>query len=540
MNDLLAELRRAREGRRPPPVSEQVEAKIEPTPKRAKVAAPLPSNVEVIDCLSSDDEGAAAHPSDEQLARRLQDEENEAASRSRIFAAGPSNTNSAASVGAANPLGLDLSRVEILRRADPTPVILFRAVGGGLERLAASFATFDIAKEDRSNRKCGAAENTGTHGKNCDNTFHPLAETNNQFDPKSKRITHAQSAEWVRGVVQPCFAAAAAALRSGGGGGGGGGSAGARQLTEAHDVAAFAPAEIRVLQYDAPVRADKKEGKQFHRHLDHGMYGWVVLASLHADCDFYVRLGPRPAAPTCTCGLPCKLATVTKEGDNFGRYYYTCRGQYNACKAFDWGKPGDEVPSAERVLKLSHGDVLIFDASRQSDVEHGVDAVYKNRADPKRNYRVSVQWRVTNPAVAHRTTLAWMAKNLADFDDADVLAAFDVLGSARPQSVSGASRVAAVQRLIDVAGDAAQQATALNALVRRVCEAPGNGNRFLSKRLVGGGRVHIESSWHIDPDIREACFRDTVRVPATPGAGGPLRAAVRLPPLSRLGMTALT
>lgn len=79
----------------------------------------------------------------------------------------------------------------------------------------------------------------------------------------------------------------------------------------------------------------------------------------------------------------------------------------------------------------------------------------------------------------------------------------------------------------------------LNALVRRVCETDGNANRFLSRRLVGGGRVHIEGAWHIDPDIREACFRDTVRVPATPGAQGPLGAVVRLPPLAQLGMKAL-
>ena len=70
-----------------------------------------------------------------------------------------------------------------------------------------------------------------------------------------------------------------------------------------------------------------------------GMYGWVVLASLHAECDFYVRLGERPTPPTCDCGLPCKLSVVSKEGPNQGRHYHGCQGQYNACKTFAWAAP---------------------------------------------------------------------------------------------------------------------------------------------------------------------------------------------------------
>ena len=78
------------------------------------------------------------------------------------------------------------------------------------------------------------------------------------------------------------------------------------------------------------------------------MYGWVVLASLHAECDFYVRLGERPTPPTCDCGLPCKLSVVSKEGPNQGRHYHGCRGQYNACKTFAWAAPvhkGDPNPN---------------------------------------------------------------------------------------------------------------------------------------------------------------------------------------------------
>ena len=35
--------------------------------------------------------------------------------------------------------------------------------------------------------------------------------------------------------------------------------------------------------------------------------------------------------------------------------------------------------------------------ARQSGVEHGVDAVYRNALEPCRPYRVSVQWCVTQP-----------------------------------------------------------------------------------------------------------------------------------------------
>lgn len=423
-NVLLAQLRAEREARRPLPAQESA-------PKMAKAEPVMADKKVVIELLSDDDEAADSASivssltkqlaADEALARQLAADDEQQAMRmaggsSPIGSQRSGNPGGNLAVrleqrGGANPLGLDLSRVEILRRGEPTPIVLFRAVGGKLGELAQALADFDISKVNRSNRKCGAAENTGTHGKNCDNTFHPLADTNTMFDDKCRRITPEQSGQWVRSVVQPCMAAAAAALGSG--------VAAARPLLEAAEVAPHVSAEIRVLQYDAPVRTEKKEGNQFHRHLDHGMYGWVVLCSLHAECDFYVRLGPRPAAPTCQCGLPCKLARVTKEGPNHGRYYHACRGQYNACKMWQWTRPGDETPSAERVLRLGHGDVLLFDASRQSDVEHGVDAVYRS-ADPRRPYRVSIQWRVNHAEVGARLSLAWMAKNLADFDDADV------------------------------------------------------------------------------------------------------------------------
>ena len=120
---------------------------------------------------------------------------------------------------------------------------------------------------------------------------------------------------------------------------------------------------------------------------------------------------------------------MLKDGPNAGRYYHTCRGQYNPCKTWQWAAPGDETPRDERVLRLRHGDVLLFDASRQSDVEHGVDAIYRND-DRRLPYRVSVQWRVEHPEIAHRLTLAWMAKNLVG--RCAVAALLRALGIARP------------------------------------------------------------------------------------------------------------
>lgn len=545
----FAALRREREARHgaPPPAaaedsSEEPAAKevaeledsanreaAEAVPKRPKLSPP--AGASIVELLDSDDDEDVGVNADEALARRLQREEYTTTAR------GGASSSSSTSMYA-NPLGLDFSRVEILR-ADPTPVVLFRAAGGRLGELASSLADFNISKDRRSNRKCGAAENSGINGKNCDNTFHPLADTNTIFDDKCRQITMAQSQSWVRGVVQPVMAAAAEAL----GRGSQSRSSARQQLVEVGEIAPFATAELRVLQYDAPVRKEKKEGHLFHRHLDHGMYGWVVLVSLYAECDFYVRLGKRPEPPTCECGLPCKLARVAKDGANIGRFYFCCRGQYNACKSFEWAREGKEVPSSERVLRLGHGDLLIFDASRQSDVEHGVDAIYRNcngDGDGARSYRVSVQWRVSKNDISARMVLAWMAKNLADFDDADVTEAIDTLKpQPRPQAVSGPSRVAAVQALIDCTANSEGRRGMLKALVRRVCEAERNRNRFLARRLVGGGRNMIETCAHIDPDIFEACFRDTVRVPASPRAAGPLRGVVRLPPLSRLGMKAL-
>ena len=40
-------------------------------------------------------------------------------------------------------------------------MVLIKQVGGQMERLARSFADFDVPKKQRSNRKCGAAENAG-------------------------------------------------------------------------------------------------------------------------------------------------------------------------------------------------------------------------------------------------------------------------------------------------------------------------------------------------------------------------------------------
>ena len=196
-NTWLADLRREREARHD---------HTEDVPyKRPKV----PSNTGLIDLCDSDDEASLVivRNDDEaslSLARRLQAEEYQQV--------GSTSQEGGASI---NSLGLDLSRVEILRLV-PTPVVLLNAVGGRLEALARSFADFDVAKSARSNRKCGAAENSGLNGKNCDNSFHPLADTDTQFDEKCRLISHQQRNEWVEGVVRPAMAAATVALTRGG------------------------------------------------------------------------------------------------------------------------------------------------------------------------------------------------------------------------------------------------------------------------------------------------------------------------------------
>jgi hypothetical protein len=59
--------------------------------------------------------------------------------------------------------------------------------------------------------------------------------------------------------------------------------------------------------------------------------------------------------PTCVCGEPKKLSQVKKEGENNGKWFWSCPqplGQ-QCEKSFAWGKaPVEEVP-AKRKLELT-------------------------------------------------------------------------------------------------------------------------------------------------------------------------------------------
>ena len=236
-----------------------------------------------------------------------------------------------------------------------------------------------------------------------------------------------------------------------------------------------------MLKYAAPKRANKPAdaAKFFHRHLDHGFYGWVVLASLHAPCDFYLKLGAEP----------------------------------------------------EHVLRLAHGDVLVFDASRDSAVVHGVDAVYRADASPLA-CRVSVQWRVRVPEMYERVKRAWIAKNLAEFPREALTRAFEVCGASR---AGEGTQLEQVQCLVSLAAASEALAVVLFEYVRSVCEAPENVKKFLAKRLMGTGiRPQFECARHVDTDVTvkgDVWCHDRVAVPAYPGAPGTPRRSG--PPNSR-------
>ena len=369
-----------------------------------------------------------------------------------------------------NRLGLDFARCEVLRGSEgETPVVLFRAVGGGLAAEAAKLATFS---DQGSGSRCGAAVNSGTNGKNCSDTYRVLADTQPQGGG-AVVVDDAALLRWQQAVVETTMAAAAAALR---GGGHTAAAATLRDLGPQFVSGSTRTAEVRVLKYAAPKRADKSK-VAFHRHLDHGHYGWVVLASLRASCDFYLRLKPE--------------------------------GQ----------------PDAVRILTLNKGDLLVFDASRKSDVEHGVDAVHRSDA----GHRVSVQWRVVHPERWEKVRLAWMAKNLAEFPAAELGRAFDLCGLERPSMAGVGARqgphLGYVQLLISRANSSLSVCAVLYNYVAEVCaQRPEGKDRFLAKRVgCGGRRSGLAQAWHVDKEITAAphvWLHDRVPVPAYHGAPG--------------------
>ena len=185
----------------------------------------------VIDLCDSDTEDEAPSCFAEEdpslaLARRLQAEEYSRGGvdsrHAHRSSAAPNTTNFARGLNKqsrpSNPLELDFSRCEVLRRM-PTPVLCFRAVGGALAGEAAALA----APTDKgSGRRCGAAVNSGTKpedGKNCTDTYRVLADTTPMGGPGSTRLDAAALMRWQRRVVEPVMAAAMRALGDDGDGG---------------------------------------------------------------------------------------------------------------------------------------------------------------------------------------------------------------------------------------------------------------------------------------------------------------------------------
>ena len=66
---------------------------------------------------------------------------------------------------------------------------------------------------------------------------------------------------------------------------------------------------------------------------------------------------PNPSSMTCTCRGQVKLLCVQKEGENKGKYFYTCYG----CKAFNWANPDDDVVAlTEKVVKQDFSGADLF------------------------------------------------------------------------------------------------------------------------------------------------------------------------------------
>ena len=188
-----------------------------------------------------------------------------------------------------NAAHLDLSRVEVLRR--DSPVVLFRGVGSALRDEATRLCAFD---SKGSGRRCGAAVNSGTNGKNCTDTYRVLGDTSASTGPGGATQLNADAlARYQRRIVDPVMAAAARAV-----------GAPPFDYGPHFEPESTRTAELRVLKYAAPKRTAKSPDEKlfFHRHLDHGHYAHVCLASLGGSADFWLKLGRHDAGPSKTKG----------------------------------------------------------------------------------------------------------------------------------------------------------------------------------------------------------------------------------------------
>lgn len=222
---------------------------------------------------------------------------------------------------------------------------------------------------------------------------------------------------------------------------------------------------------------------------DHPHYGMVVLASLRASCDFFVQqTAEKPAAnePAARLGRGERLAA---DG------------------------PG-------RVVRLGHGDIIVFDASREPDgsgFEHGVEVVPESE---KWKERVSIQWRMHSPGRSRRLKLAWALLNLAEFEEPVFAGAL--------QGVSAAPRDR-VRELEAFARRALANPAALDAAFARVSAiADANPKKYLAPRLgtcIGVTREHFASAWHNCPEANDAVWNTSLVVHLVGGG----KATLRLP-----------
>ena len=412
---------------------------------------------------------------------------------------------------------LDFSRCEVIQTA-PRPAVVFRDVGGdGLERLCerlvrdasrafrcagddcrgayrrgprfASDVAGDLAfceacaaqirvgrvseapvADGRFGRKgvlgspgfasmCGAAEKAPGAKDN----YQIVADGNSlKVNEKKTILTDADAARWFRAVAGPALRACAAVARRDGA------RVPAATLGACDGESAAPEGDVRVLRYPATGRSHAS----FHRHRDHPHYGMVVLASLRATCDFWVtQTSSRPTAET-----------------------------------------------VGRLVTLRHGDLIVFDASREPDgsgFAHGVEVV---PSSPRWAERVSVQWRMSVPGRSRRMKLAWSLLNLAEFEP-DVYAR--VLGAAgdRAAALEGfAARALASPALLD------------DVFARVEAVAVAQPKKYLSRRLgtcFGAPRAYFSCAWHCCPDVTDAVWKDTLAVHVL---GARATTTIRLPP----------
>ena len=399
------------------------------------------------------------------------------------------------------------SNVQILRRGQ-SPIVVVRLSKAGADESLALLNSLPIdgAHTDKdafsnkiSMRKCGAAMNSGageaaSNGKNCDDSYQLVADNNYRNEDPKKLVLSAEGLRiWHDSVVRPTLEHVARHLNG----------EGDDLLLHRRPVGFSAErqnlAEMRILRYRGPT----KEGeKVFHRHFDHGFFGLLVLASFGATADFFLRVGP-----------------------------------------------GDE-----RVIQLKHGDLLVFDASRDADVFHGVDAIHSDRANllcPSSSspsfsffsssssstssfsdiktilrqkvavpgHRVSLQYRLVWPHKQERIRMAWVCRNLYSFEDHCFRQMVDLIGLGATVGVG--TRLSKLQLLVNAVSGGCRNGGSdgrfhlLFEAVQGVCNR--NPNSFLAGEMLWWGvgqtpRPQYECAWHIDKDVGNGAHCERIRV----------------------------